>query len=80
MDYRIDLRALSTSGASRHAVVHGSGHPGYRSAANILAEAGIALARSRRLPKRHGVLTPASGLGLDFIEALAPAGLTFDFG
>lgn len=80
VDYRIDMRARSTSGACRDAVVHGAGHPGYRSAANILAEAGIALARSHSLPERHGLLTPASGLGLEFIDSLAPAGLSFDFG
>jgi short subunit dehydrogenase-like uncharacterized protein len=80
VDYRIDLCARSTSGAHRDAVVHGAGHPGYRSAANILAEAGIALARDRSLPERHGVLTPASGLGMAFIDSLAPAGLSFDFG
>ena len=50
IDYRIDMRARSTSRACRDAVVYGAGHPGYRSAANILAEAGIALARSRSLP------------------------------
>jgi len=80
IDYRIDLGARSTSGARRDATVHGAGHPGYRSAANILAEAGIALARSRSLPECHGVLTPASGLGVEFIDSLAFAGLSFDFG
>lgn len=79
IDYRIEMRGRSTSGSHRVAVVCGAGHPGYRSAANILAEAGISLARRRSLPERHGVLTPASGLGLEFIEALAPAGLSFDF-
>jgi short subunit dehydrogenase-like uncharacterized protein len=80
IDYRIDMRARSTSGVRRDAIVHGAGHPGYRSSANILAEAGIALARNRSLPERHGVLTPATGLGLEFIESLALAGLSFDFG
>ncbi len=80
IDYRIDMRARSTSGACRDAVVYGAGHPGYRSAANILAEAGIVLARSRSLPERHGVLTPASGLGMEFIDSLGFAGLSFDFG
>jgi short subunit dehydrogenase-like uncharacterized protein len=80
IDYRIDMRARSTSGTKHDAVICGAGHPGYRSAANILAEAGIALARSRSLPERHGVLTPASGLGLEFIDSLVSAGLSFDFG
>lgn len=79
IDYRIDMRARSTSGSRRNAVVYGAGHPGYRSAANILAEAGIALARSHSLPERHGLLTPASGLGLEFIDSLTPAGLSFEF-
>lgn len=80
IDYRIDMRARSTNGARRDAIVTGMGHPGYRSSANILAEAGIALARDRSLPSRHGVLTPATGLGLEFLDSLATAGLSFNFG
>jgi short subunit dehydrogenase-like uncharacterized protein len=79
IDYRIDLRARSTSGLRAEAVVTGAGHPGYRSAPNILAEAGIALARDRALPQRSGVLTPASGLGTQAIAGLAAAGLSFGF-
>jgi short subunit dehydrogenase-like uncharacterized protein len=79
VDYRIDVRALSTSALAARGIVCGVGHPGYRSAANILVEAGIALARDGELPQRAGVLTPASGLGMEFIEALENAEVSFDF-
>lgn len=77
IDYRIELHAHSSSGLSANGVVTGTGHPGYRSAANILAEAGIALARDDGLPQRAGVLTPATGLGTELLPALRHAGLVF---
>ncbi len=80
IDYRIDLQAHSTSGLAVEGIVRGVGDPGYRSSTNILAEAGVALARDRSLPRRSGVLTPASGLGIEFLDPLANAGLSFDFG
>jgi len=80
IEYRIDLCGRSSSGLTATANVHGVGDPGYRSAPNILAEAGIALARDSSLPERSGVLTPASGLGMEFIDSLVHAGLNFDFG
>jgi short subunit dehydrogenase-like uncharacterized protein len=79
IDYRIRARARSTSGLVADAAVNAAGHPGYRSAANILAEAGIALARGRSIPGRAGVLTPASAFGMELAEALANAGVQFEF-
>jgi short subunit dehydrogenase-like uncharacterized protein len=78
VDYEIELQARSSTGQKARMLVHGAGHPGYRSAANIIAEAGIALARGEALPDRPGVQTPASGLGWGFAEALASAGLRFE--
>jgi short subunit dehydrogenase-like uncharacterized protein len=78
VDYRVDLRASSTTGLEAGATVHGLGHPGYLSSPNILAEIAIGLARDKELPKRYGVLTPASALGAGFTTRLAKAGLSFD--
>jgi short subunit dehydrogenase-like uncharacterized protein len=60
--------------------VVGQGHPGYRSTAALVAEAGVALATARdSLPAQCGVVTPAAGLGLAVLPFLARAGLTFDY-
>jgi short subunit dehydrogenase-like uncharacterized protein len=80
VDYRLDLEARSTSGRRAAATLHGQGNPGYRSSPNILAEAAIALARDDRLPDRYGVLTPATGLGLPFLDRFPPAGLRLEVG
>ena len=80
LDYRIDLRGRSASGLYMDGSVRAKGHPGYRSSANILAEAGIALCRGDSLPERSGVLTPAAALGAGFIDPLSRAGVSFDFG
>jgi len=78
IDYEIELRASSSSGLHGKGKVHGKGHPGYRSAANILAETGIGLACDETLPERYGVQTPASALGWGFADSLASAGLHFE--
>ena len=78
LDYRIGMRARSSSGLRAEARLEGKGNPGYRSAPNILAEAGIALARDEGLPQNFGVLTPASGLGTAFMADLPRAGVTIE--
>jgi short subunit dehydrogenase-like uncharacterized protein len=78
IDYRIEMRARSSTGLKADARLEGRGNPGYRSAPNILAEAGIALARDDALPESFGVLTPASGLGIAFAARLPRAGLTIE--
>jgi short subunit dehydrogenase-like uncharacterized protein len=78
VDYRLEIRARSTSGRRASATLHGRGNPGYRSSPNILAEAAIATARDDDLPERFGVLTPASALGLAFVERFPAAGLRLD--
>jgi short subunit dehydrogenase-like uncharacterized protein len=80
VDYRLDLEARSTSGRRAAATLHGQGNPGYRSSPRILAEAAIALAHDDRLPDRHGVLTPATALGLPFIDRFPLAGLQLELG
>ncbi|HET8565510.1 MAG TPA: saccharopine dehydrogenase NADP-binding domain-containing protein [Solirubrobacterales bacterium] len=79
IDYRIRARGYSSSGLTADAAVNAAGHPGYRSAAKILAEVGIALAGGRSIPGRSGVLTPASAFELDLTDALAGGGVRFEF-
>lgn len=78
IDYRIEMRARSSTGLKADARIEGKGNPGYRSAPNILAEAGIALAREGALPQSFGAVTPASGLGLAFTTHLPKAGVTIE--
>lgn len=54
------------------------GHPGYRTTANMLAEAALILADpSARKPGRAGVLTPALALGTAELPRFTAAGMRF---
>jgi short subunit dehydrogenase-like uncharacterized protein len=57
-----------------------SGHePGYAHTSKMLAEAALCLAFDRdRLPRRGGVLTPASALGDPYVERLERTGMHFE--
>ena len=58
--------------------LEGLGHPGYRTTANMMAEAALILADANTAkPDRAGVLTPASALGTAELERFARAGMTF---
>jgi short subunit dehydrogenase-like uncharacterized protein len=75
--------ALGAIGASVTARATASGHPGYRSTAMLVAEAGLLLAGAgaegcKALPRRYGVLTPASAFATSATAAWARAGLVFD--
>jgi short subunit dehydrogenase-like uncharacterized protein len=81
--YTLHMRATSASGASVTARAKASGHPGYRSTAMLVAEAGLALAGAAAkgcaaLPRRYGILTPASAFGTSATAAFERAGLVFD--
>ncbi|MBN1656386.1 MAG: saccharopine dehydrogenase NADP-binding domain-containing protein [Deltaproteobacteria bacterium] len=79
--YYIDIVARSASLKEVRVRVTGQGNPGYRSTANMVVEAGLALAHdAARLPGLYGVVTPATGLGLAVIERLKRAGVTFEIG
>lgn len=80
--YTIRMKASNASGQSviGHATAHG--HPGYRSTAMLIAEAGLLLAGAgaagcAALPRRYGFLTPASAFGVGSVPAWARAGLVF---
>ena len=83
--YTLHMRATNASGASVTAGARASGHPGYRSTAMLVAEAGLLLAGSGAgaegcgaLPRRAGILTPASAFGAGATPAWARAGLVFN--
>jgi short subunit dehydrogenase-like uncharacterized protein len=81
--YTLHMRATNALGASVAARATASGHPGYRSTAMLVAEAGLLLAGAgadgcSALPRRSGVLTPASAFGAGATPAWARAGLVFD--
>ena len=58
--------------------VEGKSDPGYGETAKMLGESALCLALDRdALEPRHGVLTPASAMGIRLIERLRAAGMTF---
>lgn len=58
--------------------VLGDSDPGYSATAKMLAESAISiLLNKNEIPKNHGVLTPASGIGLPLIKRLKGKGVLF---
>jgi short subunit dehydrogenase-like uncharacterized protein len=81
--YVLHMSASAASGASVVARATASGHPGYKSTAMLIAEAGLALAGSaapggKALPRRYGVITPVAAFGLSAQPSWERAGLRFD--
>ena len=82
--YTLRMKATSASGVivRGHATAHG--HPGYRSTAMLIAEAGLLLAGAgapgcSALPRRAGFLTPATAFGAGSQPAWARAQMVFVF-
>ena len=58
--------------------VIGDSDPGYSATAKMLTESAISiLLNENKIPKKYGVLTPASGIGLVLIERLKGKGISF---
>ncbi len=76
--YAFDLFATGAEGARLQGRMEADGHPGYRSTPEMAVAVanGLALGTLGRTP-HFGVVTPASGLGLEAVEALIPAGVRF---
>ena len=56
----------------------GDSDPGYSATAKMLTESAICiLLNENKIPKKYGVLTPASGIGLILIERLMEKGISF---
>lgn len=73
--YRLDARAISETGRILTARLDAHGNAGYRSTPKILAEVGLAIAAGRG--RIGGIVTPAAALGAEFLDRLAPAGVTY---
>ena len=59
--------------------VIGEGDPGYLATATMITETGLSILMDEdRLPKRYGVLTPASGIGEVLAERLKDNGIQFN--
>jgi short subunit dehydrogenase-like uncharacterized protein len=76
--YAFDLFATGAEGARVQGRMEADGHQGYRSTPEMVVAVanGLALGTLGRTP-HFGVVTPASGLGLEAVEALVPAGVRF---
>lgn len=75
-DYGLLARATGPEGEQVTVAYEGRGNPGYLSTAQMVVQAGLALAFDEAaLPQMHGVLTPAAGLGLAFTDRLEKAGV-----
>jgi short subunit dehydrogenase-like uncharacterized protein len=77
--FRMQIRAVTTSGARYRTKVGADHDPGYDGTAIMLGQAALCLARDGdRLPDRAGVLTPATAMGDALVERLRAHGFTFD--
>ena len=77
--FRSQFVASTTSGATYHATVSGSGDPGYAATAVMLGESVLCLALAGdALPVRAGSLTPATAMGLPLVERLRAQGHTYE--
>lgn len=66
-------------GAGQRVTVAAKGDPGYAATAVMMGESALCLALdAERLPKRAGVLTPATALGIPLVERLRAAGMTLE--
>jgi short subunit dehydrogenase-like uncharacterized protein len=75
--YRVETYSTTTLGARYVATMRQQGDPGYSATAVMLGESVLALVQNRdRLPDAHGVLTPASALGMVLLERLVAAGVS----
>ncbi len=76
--YAFDIFATGADGARLQGRMDADGHPGYRSTPEMAVAVanGLALGTLGHTP-HFGVVTPASGLGIEAVEALKPAGVRF---
>ena len=76
--FRMELHATASRGARYTATVGARGDPGYAATAVMLGESALCLVLDRdRLPRRTGVLTPATALGEPLVQRLRAAGHTY---
>jgi short subunit dehydrogenase-like uncharacterized protein len=79
--FRIEVHAHTESGARYVTRVAAQGDPGYKATAVMLGESALCLALDAdALPRRAGVLTPATGMGDALVARLRAAGQTYEAG
>ncbi len=79
--FRMELRAVTSSGASYGCIVAAQGDPGYAATSVMLGESALCLALDGdQLPDRRGVLTPATAMGDALVDRLRAAGFTLSAG
>lgn len=81
--FKMDIRTTTTTGKKWHSIVAAQGDPGYAATCVMLGEAGLTLALQRdELPlpdgRQGGLLTPATALGMPYIERLRAQGFTIE--
>jgi short subunit dehydrogenase-like uncharacterized protein len=76
--FRFEVHTTTSTGARYVATVSARGDPGYSATAVMLGESALSLAVDRdRLPRRFGVLTPATAFGDLLVDRLRAAGHTY---
>jgi len=75
--FRIEITSRTESGRKVRAIVAAQGDPGYAATAVMLGQSVLALALDGdQLPKRAGVLTPATAIGRPLVNRLRTHGFT----
>ncbi len=75
--FQMRIHAVTTSGARYTATLAARGDPGYAATSVMLGESVLCLALDRDcLPRRFGVLTPATAMGPALVDRLRGAGQT----
>jgi len=79
--FRIEITSRTESGWKVRAIVAAQGDPGYAATAVMLGQSVLALALDGdQLPKRAGVLTPATAIGRPLVDRLRTHGFTLTAG
>lgn len=77
-NYFIDFTATGGQERAASAHIEASGHPGYKSTADIIGMTGLLLAGATgTLSERGGLMTPSTGLGLGSLREFNKARLVF---
>jgi short subunit dehydrogenase-like uncharacterized protein len=76
--YAFDVFAVSAGGERFQGRVDAEGHPGYRSTPEMAVCVALGLADGTLGRTPHfGIVSPAAGLGIEAVQALSAAGLSF---
>jgi short subunit dehydrogenase-like uncharacterized protein len=77
--FKIDVHTRTPGGERLVCHVNAKGDPGYKATALMLGECGLCLALDEeRMPRRAGVLTPSTAMGIPLVDRLRAAGMTLE--